>query len=151
MRKILKGALAAPFLMLFLAGCAEQPPQNLTPVYKFGVQTNRSSTNSYELYGSPHYTQPGVNAGKPIKVKPIPSQRGFEPYDSVAEQVYMALNADQTLNARYLLAKSQHGIVILSGNVQNPAQKALAVKIARSVPGVKELRVHINVLSENAK
>lgn len=148
MRKLIS---AMPILCIFVAGCSPHEPPNLTPVYKFGVQTNRSSTNSYELYGSPYYTQPGVNSGKPVKIKRIPSQRGFEPYDSVAERVYMALNSNPALNARYLLAKSQRGIVILSGNVQTPAQKDIAVRIARAVPGVKELRVRIKVLSENAK
>lgn len=137
--------LAALLLTFTLAGCSAKDPPTYTPVYKYGVQTNRSSTNSYEMNGEPRYTQPGVNSGRPVTLKPIPSQRGFEPYDPVAEQVYMALSADGALPARYLSTRAQNGVVILAGTVQNAAQKMRAAQIARGVAGVKQVRNQIIV------
>jgi osmotically-inducible protein OsmY len=116
-------------------------------VYKYGVQDNRSTTYSYEANGEPRYTQPGVNSGRPVTLKPIPSQRGFEPYDRVAEQVYRTLNADGTLPARYLSAAGKDGIVILSGTIPTVGDKARAEQIARSVAGVKQIRNQIVVNS----
>lgn len=135
----------ALLLPLVCAGCSAKDPPNLTPVYRNGTPTNRSTTNSWELYHEPAYTQPGVNGGKAVTIKSIPSQRGFEPYDPLAEQVYQALTADETLPSRYLTASAKGSIVILSGTVQTPAQKAQAERIARGVSGVTELRSKLTV------
>ena len=136
---------AAILVIFSLTGCSPKDPPTYTPTYKYGVQDNRSTTNSYQMNGEPRYTQPGANSGPQVTLKPIASQRGFEPYDPVAEQVYMALNADGALPARYLSARAKDGIVILSGTVQNIAQKARAEQIARAVPGVRELRNKITI------
>jgi hypothetical protein len=138
-------------LLVTLTGCSAKDPPNYTPVYKYGVQDNRSTTYSYQINGEPRYTQPGVNAGKPVTLKPIPSQRGFEPYDHVAEQVYMAFNADGALPARYLTASAKDGIVILSGTVPTANDRTRAEQIARGVAGVKEIRDKIVVNKGNGQ
>jgi hypothetical protein len=135
------------FIVTFaLTGCSARDKPTDTPVYHVGTPTNRSSTNSDEANHEPFYTQPGVNAGKPVTLKPIPSQRGFEPSDPLAEQVYAALSADDPISARYLTTGAKDGVVLLTGTVQTPAQAAQAEKVARSVPGVKQLRSHIRVV-----
>jgi hypothetical protein len=143
-----QGALIL-LLTVCAAGCSPRDRPDYTPVYKYGVQTNRSTTYSYEMNGTPKYTQPGVNAGKPVTLKPIPSQLRFEPYDAVAERVYMTLNADGALPARYLTASAKNGVVILTGTVQTAAQKARAAQIARGVSGVKQVINRITVRAGN--
>lgn len=132
-------------LLPLLAGCSAKDPPNTTPSYRNGTPTNRSTTNSWELYHEPVYTQPGVNGGKPVTVKAIRSQRGFEPYDPLAEQVYLALTSDPTLPTRYLTASAKGSIVLLSGTVPTAAQKTQAASIARKVPGVTEVRNQITI------
>lgn len=135
----------ALLLPIVCAGCSAKDPPTYTPVYHNGTPTNRSSTNSWELYNEPIYTQPGVNGGKAVTIKSIPSQRGYEPYDPLAQRVYQALTTDATLPSRYLTAGAKGGIVVLEGTVPTSAQKAQAERIARGVPGVKELRSKITV------
>lgn len=84
-------------------------------------------------------------------IKSIPSQRGFEPYDPLALRVYQALMGDATLPSRYLTTSAKDGAVILSGTVQTPAQKTLAERIARGVPGVTDLRSSLTVTGGGTK
>lgn len=134
-------------LLLALAGCSARDPVTQTPVYHVGTPTNRSSVNSWELNGAPLYTQPGVYHGKPVHLTPIPSQRGFEPNDPVAQAVLNALNGDSALSTQYLSASAKNGVVILIGSVTSPAQKAQAERIARQVPGVRALQSRIVVIA----
>ncbi len=135
--------------LLGVAGCSRRDPTTTTPVYHIGTPTNRSSTNSDEANHEPFYTQPGVNGGRPVTLKPIPSQRGFEPSDPLAEQVYAAIGADGTVPTRYLTTGAKNGVVRLTGTVATAAQAAQAEKIARGVPGVKELRSSIHVVGNS--
>jgi hypothetical protein len=135
-------------LLLTLAGCSARDKPNYTPVYHVGTPTNRSSTNSFEANHEPFYTQPGVNAGSAVTLKPIASQRGFEPSDPLAQKVYIALSADGTVPTQYLTCGAKDGVVLLTGTVQTAAQAAQAKKIALGVPGVKAMRSHIRVTQE---
>ena len=133
-------------LLALLAGCSAKDPVTQTPVYHIGTPTNRSSVNSWELNSEPVNTQPGLYHGKPVTLKPIPSQRGFEPDDPVAQAVMNALMADSTVPTQYLSARAKDGAVILTGSVTTAAQKTRAEQIAQAVPGVKHLSSQIAVL-----
>ena len=132
---------------LITAGCSPKDPPTDTPVYHLGVKSNSSTVNSWEPNREPIYTQPGVSHGKSVTLKPIASQRGFEPNDPLAEQVYAALQADQSLPARYLSASAKDGIVILTGTVPGQSLKLRVEETARRVPGVRELRSHLTIAS----
>ena len=138
--------LPAAGLAVFLSGCSAKDPVTMTPVYHIGTPTNRSSVNSWELNGEPLNTQPGVYHGKPVSLPPMPSQRGFEPDDPVALAVLNALGQDSGISAQYLSASAKDGVVLLTGSVVSPAQKARAEQIARSVAGVKTLHSQIVVI-----
>jgi len=128
-----------------VVGCSAKDPPTTTPVYHVGVKTNSSTVNSWELNREPIYTQPGVNGGRPVTLKALPSQRGFEPNDPLAETVYAALQADDTLPTRYLTASAKGGVVILSGTVPTQALKLKVEDVARHVPGVRALRSRVVV------
>jgi len=145
-RIILCAGLSVPFV-LALPGCSPKDPVTATPSYHVGVKTNSSSVNSWELNREPLYTQPGVNNGRPVTLKAIPSQRGFEPNDPLAEDVYAALQADEALPTRYLTASAKDGVVVLAGTLPSPALKARAELLARRVPGVRLVRSHLTVAS----
>ncbi len=139
-------ALPAVFLLLLLpGGCSRRDPPTNTPVFHVGTPTNRSSTNSWEIGHEPRYTQPGVNSGKPVILKSIPSQAGMEPDDPLALAVYRSLSADGTIPTRYLEASAHHGVITLVGTVADAAQKRQAEAIARAVPGVTDLHSEITI------
>lgn len=137
-------ALFVSFLLV-LPGCSAKDPVTATPSYHVGVKTNSSTVNSWELNREPIYTQPGVSGGRPVTLKAIPSQRGFEPNDPLAEDVYAALQADTSLPTRYLTASAKDGVVILTGTLPSLALKARAEAVARHVPGVRALRSRLVV------
>ena len=133
--------------LCLLAGCSARDPVTQTPVYHIGTPTNRSSVNSWELNSAPLNTQPGVYRGKPVHIKPIASQRGFEPDDPVAQAVLTALTQDGSVPTQYLSALAKNGSVILTGSVTTNAQKARAEQIARAVPGVKHLDSRVELVA----
>jgi len=137
--------LLAAFLLLFISGCSPRASMTGTPVVHAGTPTNRASVNSTDLYREPFYTQPGVNSGKPFTLKPIASQRGFEPNDPLAEAVYAALVQNGELNKRYFAVSAKDGVVKLVGSVSDKAQKAAAESTARAVPGVKRVLSELTV------
>lgn len=128
-----------------LAGCSARDPVTQTPVYHAGTPTNRSSVDSWEL-GQAVNPQQRVYAGKPAKLTPIASQRGFEPDDPAAVAVLNALDADGSVPTQYLSARAKNGVVILAGSVATAAQKARAVQIARAVPGIKSITDQVQVV-----
>lgn len=132
---------------LLLGGCSARDPVTQTPVYHAGAPTNRSSVNSWELNTEPIYTQPGVYHGKPAPLKPIASQRGFEPDDPVAQAVFTALTADGQVPTQYLSTRGKGGVVILIGSVSDARQKSRAEQLARAVPGVKRLDSRVAVIA----
>ena len=132
---------------LLLAGCSAKDPVTQTPVYHIGTPTNRSSVNSWELNTEPVNTQPGLYHGKPVHLKAIPSQRGFEPDDPVALAVLTALNADGQVSTQYLSARGKGGVVILTGSVSSGNQKTRAEQLARAVAGVKRLDSRVAVIA----
>lgn len=137
--------LAAASLALSVLGCSAKDPPDYTPVYHVGTPTNRSSVNSWELYSDPMHTQPGVYGGKPVKIKPVPSRRGFEPNDPLAESVFAAISADRAVTTQYISTLASRGTVILIGTMPSAAQRSRAVAIARTVPGVHAVRDQIVV------
>ena len=132
-------------ILLSSGGCSRRDPETTTPVFHVGTPTNRSSTNSWEIGHEPFYTQPGVNGGRPVTVRPIPSQAGMEPDDPLALAVFQAIAADGGIPTRYLEASAHHGVVQLVGTVADAAQKRRAEAIARAVPGVKQVRSELSV------
>jgi len=129
-----------------LAGCSAQDPVTPSPVYHVGTPTNRSSVNSWELDTAPLNTQPGVYRGRPVRLKAIASQRGFEPDDPAALAVLRALSADGQVQTQYLSASGKGGVVILIGSVPLAAQKVRAALVARAVPGVTRLDDRVKVV-----
>jgi hypothetical protein len=141
------GVLPGLLLGGLLAGCSARDPVTQTPVYHVGTPTNRSSVNSWELNAAPANTQPGVYRGRPVRLKAIPSQRGFEPDDPAAQAVLAALAADGRVPTQYLSASGKGGVVILIGGVSTPAQKARAEALARRAPGVRRLDSRVQVVA----
>ncbi len=136
-----------PIILLpaLLAGCSARDPVTQTPVYHVGTPTNRSSVDSWELSQSVN-PQQRVYGGKPSKLTPMASQRGFEPDDPAAVSVLNALDADGAVSTQYLSARAKNGVVILAGSVTTAAQKTRAVQIARTVPGVKYVADQVQVV-----
>ncbi len=132
-------------VLLLTAGCSAHDPPTQTPVYHTGTPTNRSSVNSWELNSEPVNTQPGVYRGRSAALKPIASERGFEPDDPVAQNVVTALTAGG-VPTQYLSARAKNGVVILTGGVPTPARKARAAALARAVAGVKYLDDRVQVM-----
>ena len=133
-------------LAALLTGCSARDPVTQTPVYHIGTPTNRSSVNSWELNSEPVNTQPGLYHGKPVDLKPIASQRGFEPDDPIAQAVLNALAQDRRVSTQYLSARAKNGVVILTGSVTTAGQKAHVEQIARAVPGVTHLESRIQII-----
>lgn len=133
-------------LLASLTGCSARDPVIQTPVYHVGTPTNRSSVNSWELNSEPANTQPGLYHGKPAHLKPIASQRGFEPDDPVAVAVLNALTDNGGVSTQYLSARAKNGVVILTGSVTTANQKVRAGRIARAVPGVRRLDDQVVVM-----
>ncbi len=129
---------------VLLAGCSARDPVTQTPVYHVGTPTNRSSVDSWEL-SQPVNPQQRVYGGKPAKLTPIVSQRGFEPDDPAAVAVFNAIDADSSVSTQYLSARAKNGVVILAGSVTTAAQKVRAVHIARAVPGVEYVADQVQV------
>ena len=134
-------------LLAITGGCSAKDPVTTTPVYHIGTPTNRSSVNSWELNNEPFHTQPGVNGGKSVTLPVIPSQRGFEPDDSIAVSAYNALATDGTIPMRFLSTRAKNGVLVLLGTVETADQKTHAESIARKIPGVKKLESQIRVAS----
>jgi hyperosmotically inducible protein len=71
--------------------------------------------------------------------------------DSVlTSKVKMALVEDPVTKARQINVETYRGIVQLGGFVDNADQKAQATRVAREVPGVKEVRNDLQISSEDA-
>ena len=138
------GAVLSLFLLL-PGGCSRRDPPTNTPVFHVGTPTNRSSTNSWEIGHEPWYTQPGVNGGRPVLLKPIPSQAGMEPDDPLAQAVYRAIVADGSIPTRYLETSAHRGVVAIVGTVPDAATKRRAEALARAVPGVKKVQSELTV------
>ena len=136
----------APALsLLLLGGCSRSDPPTLTPVFHVGTPTNRSSTNSWEIGHEPFYTQPGVNGGRPITLKPSPSQARMEPDDPLALAVFRAIAADGSIPTCYLETSAHNGVVQIVGTVADPSQKRRAEALARVVPGVRRVQSELTV------
>ena len=131
-------------LLVLLAGCSARDPVTQTPVYHVGTPTNRSSVDSWELSQAVN-PQQRVYGGKPAKLIPIASERGFEPDDPAAVAVLNALDADGSVSTQYLSTRAKNGVVILAGSVTTAAQKTRAVQIARRTPGVKSVADRVQV------
>jgi hypothetical protein len=124
----------------FLGGCSYRQPVTKTPVYHNGTPTNRSTVQSWELNREPFYTQPGVNSGTQMPSPvPIGSQRGFEPYDPLAERVYNAIGTAR-VNVKYITVTAKNGKVVITGSADNPGQLRRALDIAARVTGVRHVR-----------
>ena len=136
---------ASGLAAVLMGGCSSQDPVTRTPYYHVGTPTNRSSVQSWELNREPFYTQPGVNAGTQVAA-PVQrgSQRGFEPYDPLAEQVYAAIG-QSGVHAKYISATAKNGTVVLIGSVDTHAELLKAVDVAGHVPGVKLVRNQMTV------
>jgi len=140
------GALAASGLAVgCLAGCSSQDPVTQTPYYHVGTPTNRSTVDSWEPNREPYYTQPGVNAGTQVAA-PVrtASERGFEPYDPLAERVYAAIGTSG-VHVKYISAAAKNGTVVLMGSANNQAELVKALDVAGHVPGVKQVRNELTV------
>jgi hypothetical protein len=146
MKITLIGALAASGIAaVCLTGCSSQDPVTRTPYYHVGTPTNRSSVNSWELNREPYYTQPGVNAGTQVApAARTASERGFEPYDPLAERVYSAMGT-AGVHVKYISAAAKDGTVVLMGSADNHAQLVKALDVAGHVPGVKQVRNQLTV------
>jgi len=122
--------------VLFISGCSAHQDPPATPVDNAATPTNRAFVNSTDQPNTPYYTQPGVNHGKSVVLKPIPSQAGPNQNTPLAGAVHDAMGADQSLDSRYIAVESQGNNAILVGSVPSAAAKKKAETIAKSVKGV---------------
>lgn len=74
-------------------------------------------------------------------------QSGGEYFDDsvLTSKVKAELVDDPVTKARNISVETYRGVVSLSGFVDNPGEKAAAIKIARSVKGVKEVRDNLEL------
>jgi len=121
---------------LFAAGCSPHETPPATPVDTAATPTNRSFTKSTDQPNTPFYTQPGVNPGKIVTLKPIPSQAGYSPNTPLASKVHDALLADTSLDSRYVAIATKGNSVMLIGTVSSAAAKSQVEKIAKKLSGV---------------
>ena len=132
--------LSGLLLFILLAGCSSKDPPTVTPSYHSGPQTGSSaSINSWEV---------GQNAPPAPKHYQFPaeaSQRGFEPYDALAEKVYIALQADNFVPLKYVTISAKGSDIHISGTVETQAQTVRAIQIARGVAGVRAVQSHLQV------
>lgn len=119
-----------------LAGCSPHQNPPATPVDSAATPTNRSFVNSTDQPNTPYYTQPGMNPGKVVQLKPIASQAGYSQNTPLADAVHDALLTGLSDDSRYIAAASKGKSVQLVGSVSSAADKAKAVQIAKSVKGV---------------
>jgi hypothetical protein len=130
-----------------LAGCSSHDTPPATPVDSATTPTNRSFTNSTDQPNTPFYTQPGVNPGQHVALKPIPSQAGFSPNTPLALAVYNALSSSSNLDSHYIAAQSKGNVVLLVGSVKSAADKAQAEAIAKKQTGVTSVVDKLTVAS----
>jgi hypothetical protein len=68
------------------------------------------------------------------------------PNDSqISSQLQDKLNADSGLQGKQLSVQSSNGVITLSGNVDNDAQREAAARYASAIPGVKEVVNNLQV------
>lgn len=139
--------LFAAFLLVgvLLAGCSPHQNPPATPTDSATTPTNRSFVNSTDQPNTPYYTQPGMNPGKVVKLKPIPSEAGFSQNTPLAGAVHDALLAGLPQDSRYIATSSKGKSVALVGSVTSAADKAKAVQIAKSVKGVASVADKLTV------
>ena len=136
MRRFIYSFLLVSIAGVSIAGCSKHENPPATPATNAATPTNRSFVNSTDQPNTPFYTQPGVNHGQPVALKPIPSQAGFNQNTPLATTVHEALAADNTLDSRYIAVQTKGDRVLLVGSVTNPADKAKAEAIAKKQAGV---------------
>ena len=66
---------------------------------------------------------------------------------AINAKVKTALAADSMVKARNIDADTVRGVVTLNGTVGSPAEKAQAIKIARGIDGVVEVRDNLKPAS----
>jgi hypothetical protein len=68
------------------------------------------------------------------------------PNDSqISSQLQDKLNSDSGLQGKQLSVQSSNGVITLSGNVDNDAQREAAARYASAIPGVKEVVNNLQV------
>lgn len=128
-----------------LTGCSDRDPVTATPVYHVGTPTNRSTTYSWIPNNQPYYVQPGVNGGEAVpRMKEFVATPRFEPYAPLASEVYGTLKSKGVAVA-YIIVAAKGDSVKIEGNVPTMNDKASAVSIARTVPGVRSVIDEIRV------
>lgn len=143
-------ALCITLLLLVpvIAGCSQHQAPPATPADTGTTPTNRSFVNSTDMPNTPYYTQPGMNHGQPVHLKPIASEAGFNQNTPLVGEIHGALSADSTLDSRYIAVQSKGNKVLLLGSVSSAADKARAVQIAKSVKGVGGVLDKLTVTSK---
>ena len=63
----------------------------------------------------------------------------------ISTQLQDKLNADSGLQGKQLSVQASKGVVTLSGNVDNDAQREAAARYAAAIPGVKEVINNLQV------
>ncbi|HEX5128672.1 MAG TPA: BON domain-containing protein [Usitatibacter sp.] len=63
----------------------------------------------------------------------------------INSKVKTALAADEIVKAHNIDADTVRGVVTLNGNVKGPAERAQAIRIARGVDGVVEVRDNLKM------
>jgi len=94
--------------------------------------------------------QPAAPQAAPAPApSPAPAQSEApkpDPDVALANAVKAALEADKALGAQTIDVTAKDGAVTLWGTVPQAARRALAVKIARGVPGVKSVQDNLQVI-----
>jgi len=129
----LAAAAIGSILALALAACGEEKPP---------------PTPAEQAAPAPQ-ALPKAEATPAPAAMPAPAQAEApkpDPDKALAAQVKAALEADKGVGAQGIDVTAKEGVVTLWGTVAQPERRALAVTIARAVPGVKSVQNNLQVV-----
>jgi hyperosmotically inducible protein len=126
-------AVAAFACAFALAGCGEDKSSSLPPPPQPAPQAQPAAPQAAPA--------PAPSAAPAQSEAPKP-----DPDAALASAVKAALEAEKDLNAQGIDVTARDGSVTLWGTVPQAERRALAVKTARGVPGVKSVQDNLQVV-----
>ena len=87
-----------------------------------------------------------------LAIRPIGAESQMKAIDSsldngIEDNYKAAIKANKTLDDQSISYKAKNGTLVLTGSVKTAAQKIAAMKVAKSIPNVKEVVNEIEVKS----
>jgi hypothetical protein len=139
--------LALAFGLIGASGCSPHQAAPATPATPDQTPTNRSFANSTDNPNTPLYEKPGQQGGAPATITPVPTHARFDENAPLAIATLNAIQADKSIDAKYIACSSQGTVVEINGTTPSKELKERCLKIARSQPGVTSVVDKISVQS----